>query len=501
MIYHINFGIGWASSGVEYAQKYRAAMLRSIKAESKFVFLDFLSNENIQTLTANLGFQDDEVIWLYQYFTDIKIHETTYTIEDIKKTISNNIQTIETSGKIARIILEGEGNFITCYLKEEGKDFVDRAEFVLNGFLIRKDYYSYTRIFSEYYAPFENKAKVYMRHFYNEDGTIAYKEFIDGDNSMYDFNDQKLYSKEAFVAYFMQRLALTSKDIVILDRATKIGQAVLQNKGDSKLGVVIHAEHFSENATNDDYILWNNFYDYQFTQAKHIDFYITATNAQNKLLVRQFKKYMGITPKVFTIPVGSLSSLKVPKSPRKGFGLITASRLANEKHVDWMVRAVIKAKQQLPELTFDIYGEGAEKAKINQLIREHQAENYIKTHGHQQLDNLYQKYELFLSASQSEGFGLTLMEAVGSGLGMLGFDVNYGNPTFIKDGKNGFLLPINLDQQSIEETINAYAEKIVAFYQVNLDQVHKQSYKIAKPFMTENVENMWAKLIEEVQHD
>ena len=35
MIYNFNLGIGWASSGVEYAQSYRAAMLRNIGAEAK----------------------------------------------------------------------------------------------------------------------------------------------------------------------------------------------------------------------------------------------------------------------------------------------------------------------------------------------------------------------------------------------------------------------------------------------------------------------------------
>ena len=33
-----------------------------------------------------------------------------------------------------------------------------------------------------------------------------------------------------------------SDDIVIIDRATDVGQAILQNKGDSKVGVVVHAE-------------------------------------------------------------------------------------------------------------------------------------------------------------------------------------------------------------------------------------------------------------------
>ena len=34
--------------------------------------------------------------------------------------------------------------------------------------------------------------------------------------------------KAEFVAYFMNKLNLSNRDIVILDRATKIGQAVLQ---------------------------------------------------------------------------------------------------------------------------------------------------------------------------------------------------------------------------------------------------------------------------------
>ena len=54
-IYNINFGIGWASSGVEYAQAYRAQLLRQLNYPIKFVFLDFIQSENIQTLTVILG--------------------------------------------------------------------------------------------------------------------------------------------------------------------------------------------------------------------------------------------------------------------------------------------------------------------------------------------------------------------------------------------------------------------------------------------------------------
>lgn len=40
-IYSINHGIGWASSGVEYAQAYRASIFKRINQTAKFVFTDF----------------------------------------------------------------------------------------------------------------------------------------------------------------------------------------------------------------------------------------------------------------------------------------------------------------------------------------------------------------------------------------------------------------------------------------------------------------------------
>ena len=39
-IFNLNRGIGWASSGVEYAQIYRARLLRMIHADANFIFTD-----------------------------------------------------------------------------------------------------------------------------------------------------------------------------------------------------------------------------------------------------------------------------------------------------------------------------------------------------------------------------------------------------------------------------------------------------------------------------
>lgn len=499
-IYNINFGIGWASSGVEYAQMYRAHVLRQLNIPLKFVFLEFMSSENIQTLTSNIGFKDHEVIWLYQYFTDIKIAPTTYTIDDIKASIHERITSEKKEGKVRWLHLEEPGSFITCYLKNENEPYVDCAEFVVNHQLIRKDYYSYTRTFSEFYAVEDEAAKLYMRHYYNEDGSVAYTEYIDGNTNVYALKDAILYTKEAFVAYFIQNLNLTSEDMLIFDRATNVGQAMLQNKGDSKVGVIVHAEHFSENETDEDYILWNNYYEYEFSQAAEIDFYVTATDRQNDILTRQFKKYMNVAPAIYTIPVGNLAQLNYPENPRKPYSMITASRLASEKHIDWLVRAAALAKKEVPALTFDIYGEGEERESIEKWIETLDAQSYIRLCGHQKLDEIYKRYPLFVAASTSEGFGLTLLEAVGSGLGMIGFDVNYGNPTFIKHGENGYLIPISDKDEKSGEWIERLAQAMIQFFNEGPELPHEASYTIATPYLVEHTRQKWKALIEEVLH-
>lgn len=498
-IYNINFGIGWASSGVEYAQLYRAQALREHDSTLKFIFLDFINNENIQTLTSNLGFYDNEVIWLYQYFTDIKIAPSSVNVQDILQTINDEVVKTEQKERVRKIFFDN-GKYIVCYLKDMLSDVVDRVEYISNGKLLRRDYFSYVRVLSEYFAPEDHKAKLYMRIFYNENGSRSYIEYVNDDDSMFVINNQILYSKQEFVGYFLEQLNLSSEDVILLDRSKDVGQVILQHKNHAKLGVVIHAEHYNVSHTDQDYILWNNYYEYVFTHAREIDFFITATTRQHELLSKQFNKYLENDPKIYTIPVGNLKQLKY-SNDRVPYSLITASRLANEKHVDWLVKAVILAKQKMPQLVFDIYGEGTQKQLLNKMIIENNARDYIKLCGHVDLSEVYQQYELFLSGSTSEGFGLTLMEAVGSGLGMIGFDVDYGNTTFIKNRENGYLIPIALNEETENEIIEKIANAIISYFKNNINVNHDASYHIAEDFTLAKVQGKWKDLIEEVRND
>lgn len=83
-VYNVNLGIGWASSGVEYAQAYRAQALRKINVDAKFIFSDLILANNMEEMTKNLGFEDSQIIWLYNFFTDVKIAPSTYSLDQLE---------------------------------------------------------------------------------------------------------------------------------------------------------------------------------------------------------------------------------------------------------------------------------------------------------------------------------------------------------------------------------------------------------------------------------
>ena len=195
MVYNFNLGIGWASSGVEYAQSYRANLLRRAHIPARFVFTDMFPTENIEHMTRNIGFLDEEVIWLYTFFTDVRTSPVTFTLKELEASMAEEDYTFSRDGKTCRYQFKESGRFYTCYMVDDTSDLVHRVEIVSNGCLIRKDFYTYCRTFSEYYAPLDGKAHLYGRTFFNEDGSVCYEEVIEDDSTFYRIGAQVLYTK------------------------------------------------------------------------------------------------------------------------------------------------------------------------------------------------------------------------------------------------------------------------------------------------------------------
>lgn len=307
MIYSFHHFYYWLKGGVETGIAYRAKLFRELGLDAKFVFATNFRNENVQHETEFLGFSDDEVIWMYGFFTDCKISPVTYTLEQFERSFIDGDYTLSRD-KNLMIYSFPNGSYYRVYLAEDIEGCVHRVEMFSRGYLIRKDYYTYCRIYSEYYTPVNGQAHLYLRRFFNEDGSVAYEEVMSNETRaddvvLYKFSDRLSYSREELVGYMMSRLCLTKEDVVLIDAEPgKIDRAAfIQNAAPARVGMILHAEHYLNSDEN--HIQWYWIYEYAFAHAEKIDFFITSTWAQSKLLREQLKKYKDVDARVETIPV------------------------------------------------------------------------------------------------------------------------------------------------------------------------------------------------------
>ncbi|MCM1231926.1 MAG: glycosyltransferase [Ruminococcus flavefaciens] len=488
MIYNFHHFYYWLKGGVETGQAYRARLFRELGLEARFVFATTFPDRNIQQETSYLGFLDSEVIWMYGFFTDCRISPVTYTVEQLENTFEEVNYSFSRERDVLTYRFSESGVCYKVFLTDENSDLVHRVMMISNGCLLRKDYYTYCRIYSEYYIPVNGNAQMYLRRFFNQDGSAAYEEIIDGNEVFYKFPDQLLRSREELLGFMMGRLNLTAEDVVLLDMEPGMieKEAFIRNAAPARVGLVMHADHFWN--YYDEHILWYGVYEYAFAHSEKVSFFITNTDAQSNLLREQLKKYQGAEPDIRTIPVAGLDRIRRPQKKRRKHALISAGRLAPEKRMDQAIKAVVAARKEVPDVSLDIYGEGADREKLQKLIDELECGDYVRLCGFQKLDEKYQEYEAYLSASYVETLGVTLLEAVGSGLPIVSYDMRYGAQMFIDEGENGYKVP----WENVEELAKAIVR---LFTEADLEAFQKHSYKKAEAYLTEEVMKKWKNLL------
>ena len=293
-------------------------------------------------------------------------------------------------------------------------------------------------------------------------------------------------------------MGIKKKDWVLLDRSTGTAKAVFTRKQSLgfKLGVVVHAEHYVAEGITSNGILFNNYYEYQFKNRNLVDAFICSTKKQADLLSQQLDGFS----KVYVAPAGYLEELHgggIEDVRPKG-KFVTVSRLSDEKNLDILIKAFAVARQEKDlvdgsQLTLDIYGEGVERENLERLIKEYEAESFIALKGHHKMDDLYQEYSTYVSASFAEGFGLSLMEAVGSGLFIVGYDVDYGNTNFVVEGRTGILCPVDVDDRDSDENISMLSWGIRKA--VNELDNYEFVYDVAKQYLKPEVAQAWKELL------
>lgn len=487
-VYNFNLLLGFEPNGVDVAQAHRLKIFRKLGVETYFVFTHWPSIDQLNYFLSK-GYRYNELLFAQLLFTDQLVTEPVLSSNDMEMLLGlEESQQIDSSDQGKTYKLDN-GEIVVFRYSKYFLNKVQYVDYFSEGYLLKREIYSTRKLVTDYFVlNYQNNqilAELGRRVYHNQDGSIALEEISLKKKLYYLLKDSKLITHEELMKLVINKLHLKDSDIVLMDRASNIDFArpLLEQSSGAKLGLVFHSEHtFGEHPFSYEYY-------YPVKYVHRLDFMITSTNLQAEILKESFQKEGQQAPKIYTIPVGSLKSLQYPDKVRQPQKIMTASRLIYSKRVDLAIRAVVLAHQKGANIDFSIFGQGMEYNGLKELICEYSAEDYIHLKGYARLDDEYIKHSIYLTASITETFGLTLMEAVGAGLAIVGFDVRYGNPTFILDGENGYLVPF--EGRSDQELVEDMAQRLVELSSKDMEDFHRNSYQLARDYLEERILELW----------
>lgn len=168
---------------------------------------------------------------------------------------------------------------------------------------------------------------------------------------------------------------------------------------------------------------------------------------------RRLKSY-GIPTPLLTIPTGI--DLK-PYRERKNKGgwirekynigsnekiLLFVGRLGQEKNVSFLIRALRKIIDSLPDIRLIMVGDGPERNNLLNLANKLSLADRVVFTGKQEPDKVIEFYlaaDLFVFPSVTETQGLVILEAMAGGLPVVAINAA-GSTSMIDDGHNGLLV-------------------------------------------------------------
>lgn len=478
MNFFVNKAMGIGNSGVEHAQFYRAKCFDKAQLPYKYVFVELV--KNLHEAMSNWDIPDNKVINMWELF----VFGEDYLKQGAKKKykFTEEILVDHTNTHRIKEIVTSSGMRIVEHLEKSPSKKKENMLIVSTYRIEIFDYKTAKRKVMYEYVDHQHRGRLISNI------------------HLFDFEGKHLFFKTEVLLqrFFFEYLAdkFEGQNNFIIDRGQESESALFAHKPENSTIIeIIHADHLSDRDVKSA-PLWNNFYEYLLTHMDMVERVVVATKLQREDLLVDFPND---EEKIAAIPVGGIRDQEIAKdlikektAPIKKF--ITVSRLAAEKHIDIVIKAIHEARKESPGITLDIYGQGGEDKKLRELIKSLGAEEYVKLKGHSnKIEEVYPEYDAFISGSYSEGFGLTYIEALDAGLPIVTFKARFGAIELIKDGVNGFL-------KDYSRTDEAYSVKeLTAGIQqlINSDQSAwaKNTRNSVSEYQDSIIANKWKELI------
>ncbi len=122
--------------------------------------------------------------------------------------------------------------------------------------------------------------------------------------------------------------------------------------------------------------------------------------------------------------------------------IVSAGRLAPSKRHDLLVQAFSMVSDEFPDWTLRIYGRGSRRGALGRLVRSLGLQDRVWLMGpHPRVEEAWSQGAFAAVTSSEEPFGMTIVEAMRSGLPVVSTDCPHGPASIIRDREDGLLVP------------------------------------------------------------
>lgn len=170
--------------------------------------------------------------------------------------------------------------------------------------------------------------------------------------------------------------------------------------------------------------------------------------------------------------------------------VLAVGRLTYQKGFDILLEAWIQVNEIMPEWVLKIVGEGEDRTKLTDFIRENKLTNSVELVGNtNDVSQYYKEAEIFCLSSRFEGFPMVLLETLAFGLPVVSFDCDTG-PAEVLHDTGSILVPQN--------DISKFALSLIELMNDSerLESMSKRSKKKAAIYQPEHIVKQWIDLFE-----
>lgn len=192
-----------------------------------------------------------------------------------------------------------------------------------------------------------------------------------------------------------------------------------------------------------------------------------------------------------TVIPNTLLDIQSERSGLNSKKVISVGRLDRLKNFGDQIIAWQKIKEEFPDWTLHIYGQGVEKDNLQELIKSLQLENSVFLEGvSYEISKAYLDSSIFLFTSLAEGFGMVLIEGMSCGLPCVSYDIDCGPSEIIENAKNGYLV----NKGDVDQLTDALRQ--LMSNDALLQEMSDNALERSKDFHPEKIMPLWIHLFQ-----